>query len=87
MIFKIKWEEKILSFLDKLDYLLSKRIVKKVDELENDPFSKNIKKLKNSDNFRLRVGDYRVILDIDLGKKIITILKIGHRKNIYLKNI
>ncbi|MBS1266542.1 MAG: hypothetical protein MAG795_00509 [Candidatus Woesearchaeota archaeon] len=35
---------------------------------------------EKSDYFRLRVGDYRVIFSV---KEVITILKIGHRKNIY----
>ena len=38
-------------------------------------------KLKGSNDYRLRVGDYRIIFIFD--RDIIKILKIGHRKNIY----
>ena len=81
MIYNIEWKEHALQNLEKLENSISRRIIKKVEELSENPFSKDIKKLKGSDDFRLRVGDYRVIFFI--GKETIQILKIGHRKNIY----
>lgn len=41
------------------------------------------KKLSGSDYFRFRVGDYRLIVDIQDDKLIILVIEIGHRKNIY----
>jgi len=81
MPFKIIWDEKAHDSLNKLEPIISRRILKKVDELSENPFSKDIKKLKGRDDFRLRVGDYRIILFIE--QNIIQILKVGHRKNIY----
>jgi len=81
MKFKVIWDKKALSELDKLDIIIAKRIIIKVRELSDDPFSKDIKKLKGESAFRLRVGDYRVIFDII--RDAIIILKVGHRKNIY----
>lgn len=80
-MYKIVWDEKVHEQLLKLDSLLSKRIIKKVSELSENPFSKEIKKLRGIPGYRLRVGDYRVIFDME--KDLILILKIGHRKNIY----
>jgi len=40
-------------------------------------------KLVGDPGYRLRVGDYRVILDIDEGNLFILVIKIGHRKKIY----
>ena len=81
MPFKIVWDEKAYNSLNKLEPSISRRILKKVDELSENPFSKDIKKLKGSDDFRLRVGDYRVFFAIE--QNTIQILKVGHRKNIY----
>ena len=81
MPFKILWDEKAYDSLNKLEHSISRRILKKVDELSENPFSKDIKRLKGSNDFRLRVGDYRVIFYIE--KDLIQILKVGHRKNIY----
>ena len=81
MPFKIVWDEKAYDSLNKLEPTISRRILKKVDGLSENPFSKDIKKLKGSDDFRLRVGDYMVIFSIE--SNVIQILKVGHRKNIY----
>ena len=82
MFYKIIWDKKPRETLQKLQAFISSRIYKKVNELIENPFSK-IKRLKGVDTFSLRVGDYRIILDIDIKNKTIYVLKIGHRKNIY----
>ncbi|MBU0894031.1 MAG: type II toxin-antitoxin system RelE/ParE family toxin [Nanoarchaeota archaeon] len=82
-MFVLEWKEGAINQLQNLDINLSKRIYKKVDDLKTNPFTKNIKRLKGEKAFRLRIGDYRVIFDIDQKKRIITILRLGHRKNIY----
>ena len=81
MSFKIIWDEKAWYSLEKLEPSISRRILKKVDELFENPFSRDIKRLKGSSDFRMRVGDYRVVFAIE--KDVIQILKVGHRKNIY----
>ena len=81
MTFEIIWDEKAYNELEKLEKIIARRIFKKVSELIEDPYSKDIIKLKGEEGFRLRIGDYRVIFVTDKGR--ILILKVGHRKNIY----
>ena len=81
MSFKIVWDEKAYDSLNKLEPLITRRIFKKVEELSENPFSKDIKRLKGSNDFRLRIGDYRVIFAIE--QNTLQVLKVGHRKNIY----
>ena len=81
MPFKIIWDEKAWDSLEKLEPSISRRIFKKVDELYENPFSRDIKRLKGSCDFRMRVGNYRVVFAIE--KDVIQILKVGHRKNVY----
>ena len=81
MNYKISFEKRALLELRKFDNFLAKRIIKKIKELKEDPFSKDIKRLKNQSSYRLRIGDYRVIFQ--LLEKEIKILKVGHRKNVY----
>ena len=80
-MFSIEWTARALKESEKLEKAVFIRILQKIEELKEDPFSKDIKRLKGETSFRLRVGDYRVIFDI-LGDKIF-ILTLGHRKNIY----
>ena len=42
-----------------------------------------VKKLKNDTSYRIRVGTYRVIYEIDDKNKIVTVYKIRHRKDVY----
>jgi len=42
-----------------------------------------VTKLVGDSSYRLRVGDYRVILDIQGNHLSVLVLKIGHRKDIY----
>ena len=81
MSYQISYEKRALMELKKLDKLLAKRIIKKIKEMEKDPFKSDIKRLKGLSSFRLRIGDYRVLFK--LLDKNIKILKVGHRKNIY----
>ena len=80
-MYNLEWKEHAQRNIEGLDEATAKRILKKIEELPENPFSKDIKRLKGSNDFRLRVGDYRIMFSIE--KNIITILKIGHRKNIY----
>jgi mRNA interferase RelE/StbE len=58
------------------------RITEKLKQLKTNPNQAG-KRLKPTDYYRLRIGDYRAIYEIDQTKKQVTILYIGHRKNVY----
>jgi mRNA interferase RelE/StbE len=40
-------------------------------------------KLKNREGWRIRIGDYRVIYEIDDEQKVVTVLDVGNRRDIY----
>lgn len=62
------------------------RIVGAIKSLQTNPLPSQSKRLRNSDvDYRLRVGDYRVLYDIDSKTKIITVYHIRHRKDAYKK--
>jgi len=82
MKYDVKWTETSLGQLKKLDKPMAKRIIDKVEKISKKPF-KFVKKLKEFNLFRLRVGDYRVIISIEKKKMIIFVLEVGHRRVIY----
>jgi len=82
MEYRIIWSESAEKQLKKLEHIIAKQIHRKVGELSKDPF-RNSKKLVGERGYRLRVGDYRVIYDIDGSKLLILVIKVGHRRNIY----
>jgi mRNA interferase RelE/StbE len=59
------------------------RITEKIDALSNDPRPLGIKALKGKDLMRLRVGDYRVIYQIEDDRLVVLIVKLGHRREVY----
>ncbi|RLA71324.1 MAG: type II toxin-antitoxin system RelE/ParE family toxin [Epsilonproteobacteria bacterium] len=71
----------------KLDSVVQKRIKKKLILLVENPdvLKNNIKPLKggHEGKFRLRVNQYRVVFQIKDDELIITIIRVGHRKEIY----
>jgi mRNA interferase RelE/StbE len=70
--------------LAKLETPTRKRIIKELLDLENGITGKDIKKLKGEiDRWRLRVGNYRILMTIDQNKVIVLVLQIGHRREIY----
>lgn len=73
--------------LSQLDRVIQKQLKEKIILLATDPnkLKNNIKALKGeySGKFRLRVRDYRVIFRITEEKILITIIRIGHRKEVY----
>ena len=80
-MFKISWTKRALEDLDKLEKPISTRIINKISKLLENPYNLDIKRLKGITGYRLRVGDYRVIFDIE--KDTIFILNVGHRRNVY----
>lgn len=82
MPFTIIWSERAAKELKKLERPTAKRIYDSVSRLRSDPYH-NILRLTNSRFYRLRVGDHRVIIDIQNDQLRILVLEVGHRKNIY----
>ncbi len=82
MPFQIIWSDPAIRQLKKLDRSIARRIFDKVGELAENPH-RLVQKLVNSPYYRLRVGDYRVILDIQGDVLRILVLKVGHRESVY----
>ncbi|WP_017595290.1 type II toxin-antitoxin system RelE family toxin [Nocardiopsis potens] len=70
--------------LRKLPRATAMKILRKLGELESDPFGFNTTALVGDPDLRrLRVGDYRVIYTVEAGRLIIWVMKVGHRSGIY----
>ncbi len=82
-MFKIVFTERAIKDLYKLDKQCQIRIAQKLKEYSISPFEHLIK-LTNPiiGTYRFRIGDYRVIFDIV--ENSIVVLRLGHRKSIYL---
>lgn len=59
------------------------RLVPRISDLASNPRPDGCQKLSGGDDYRIRQGDYRAIYSIDDREKIVRILKIAHRKDVY----
>jgi mRNA interferase RelE/StbE len=82
MSYEITFTDTSRKQFRKLEKDVQERIIKALKRIRIRPES-FVKKLVGDPGYRLRVGDYRVILDIYKSELIILVIKIGHRKNIY----
>lgn len=59
------------------------RILKKIKSLSENPRPPESKKLTNDDFHRIRIGNYRIVYDIQDNVLIVLVLKVGNRKDVY----
>ena len=71
-----------LKQLNKLEKNIQERIISSLERIRIRPESYLIR-LVDDPGYKLRVGDYRVIIDLDKTKLIILVIKIVYRKNVY----
>ena len=81
MSYRILLHPKAYAFLETMGSDLRRRIRDKLLILGSNP--KKGTRLKHSEFWRLRIGDYRAIYEIDHGSKRVLILFLGHRKDVY----
>jgi mRNA interferase RelE/StbE len=67
----------------KLDKQVIPVIKAAIAQLADNPRPYGYKKLKGEDAYRIRIGKYRVIYEIDDDKIIVIVVSVGHRKSIY----
>ncbi|MEQ1848721.1 MAG: type II toxin-antitoxin system RelE/ParE family toxin [Nitrospira sp.] len=79
LLFK-KSAERDLRKIPKADL---QRIIQRIKELAAIPRPSNSEKLAGQDSYRIRQGDYRIVYTIDDNQKLIEIIKIGHRREVY----
>jgi mRNA interferase RelE/StbE len=70
------------KFLEKLQKKDAEIILNKIYSLKDNPF-RYLKRLQGEKLWRLRIGDYRAIVDVIISMNRIIVLRIGYRKNIY----
>lgn len=81
MTWQVIWSEKSVKQIDKKN---AQRVYDAVLDCAQDPF-KSVLRLTNSPFYRLRVGNYRVILDLQQSRMIIFVIEVDHRGRIYKK--
>ncbi len=82
MTFEIRWNPRPQKFLEKLPKDISLRIVEKLEKVAEDPF-RFLEHYAGADVYKLRVGEYRLLIDVDFTIKMLKIRVLDHRSRVY----
>ncbi len=81
-MYSIQIEKNAEDFLKKLQKKDAETILNKIYSIRENPY-RFLKRLQGGKLWRLRIGDYRAIVDVIISMNKIIVLRIGHRKNVY----
>jgi mRNA interferase RelE/StbE len=81
-MFEVRFDGKVIGFLNGLPKEIRGRVFDKILSTKGDPL-RYFERLAGRPDYKLRVGDYRVVADIDRARRLIKITLIGHRKDVY----
>ena len=84
--FRIKFKRSAEQDIRRIDRKLIPDILTKIEALADNPFPRQSLKLSGAETtYRLRIGDYRVIYNVDASRKSIIVHHIRHRREVYRK--
>ena len=82
--YEIRWKNSAEKDLRNIDPQQIPRIVTAVESLVDNPFPRQHRKLQGAEwDYRIRVGDYRVIYQVDTETKVVIIYHVRHRREAY----
>lgn len=83
-MYRVEFSAGAKKDLQRIDVQWQRRIVFAIELLADNPFVKSqVKKLVNSSFYRLRVGQYRVVYDLEHDRLIVHVIHIRKREDVY----
>jgi len=84
-MFTVEYSNQALKFFKRIDKVSAERLLKKIEELRINPFPQGVKTVEGYREkvYRVRVGDYRILYEVDQPKNFIGVVKIDHRGQVY----
>lgn len=85
MTFEVEYSNQASKFLKKSNKMLSTRLINKIEELKIKPIIHDTKSIEGYEEklFRVRVGDYRILYEVDYENNRIGIVRIDKRSKVY----
>lgn len=84
--YRINFKKSVSKDLRSIPKKDIKRILAQIDLLAIDPRAEGCIKLSSQEQYRVRVGLYRVIYEIQDSMLIVQVVKVGHRSDVYMNN-
>ena len=83
-MYEVLLERRAERDLKKLSQAMFYRVIPQIKELSENPRPSGCRKITGSKNdWRIRIGDYRIIYEIDEKEKAVKVMRIKHRREVY----
>jgi mRNA interferase RelE/StbE len=82
-MYRVDLRRQVQKSLDKLPKSDFQAVIEAIKALAQTPRPRGIEKVKSTGLWRIRQGDYRIVYAIDDKEHIVTIVRVGHRREIY----
>jgi mRNA interferase RelE/StbE len=69
--------------LEELPLRDRRRVAQRISGLQREPRPPGCEKLSGQERYRLRQGDYRILYEVDDAARAVTVVTIGHRRDVY----
>ena len=83
MAYRVDFTAAAARQLRKLPESIRNRLVPHLNALADNPRPAGAKKLKGEEGYRIRVGDYRILYEIQDEASRVLVVKVGHRREVY----
>jgi mRNA interferase RelE/StbE len=81
--FRVFLRKRAQKEVDRLPANIFDRILETLDSLRSEPRPHGAKKLSGLPEWRVRIGDYRILYRIDDSERTLEIVSVGHRREVY----
>jgi len=81
--YKVVFKKSVAKDLRSIPKVDIKKILSRIDSLANDPTPIGSERLSGLQRYRIRQGNYRILYEIEEHIVIVTIVKVGHRRDVY----
>lgn len=82
-MFKVILDKRVRDYVAKLDKKRKRQIAERIAALQSDPRPHDFIKLKGDIGYRIGVGEYRILYEIDDAQQLVTMYRVAHRKDVY----
>lgn len=83
MSYRLRFHPTASKEFSVLDTSVQPRVLAAIETLQTDPFKCGSIQLKGEKARRIRVGDYRIIYEVDTADPMITVFRVAHRREAY----
>ncbi|MFH1646631.1 MAG: type II toxin-antitoxin system RelE/ParE family toxin [Chloroflexota bacterium] len=82
-MYEIELRRNAHKALDKIQEAERTKIVPALLGLEKDPRPKGVEKIRGTELWRIRAGNYRIVYHIDDEANKVIVVRVGHRRDVY----